>query len=151
MNHPSMAGQRLNVPSHVKHARLIAWVAEIAALTEAADVYWGDGTEQEYDRLCSHLVSAGTMRRLNPAKRPNSYLALSDPSDVARVELGAQRVALSFGILRARPLVAVQLFEREQGSSSPFASLHEIARLIEQPVFGVAAEHFLEGVALVAE
>jgi phosphoenolpyruvate carboxykinase (GTP) len=86
MNHPSMAGQRLNVPSHLKHARLIAWVAEIAALTEAADVYWCDGTEQEYDRLCAHLVSAGTMRRLNPAKRPNSYLALSDPSDVARVE-----------------------------------------------------------------
>jgi phosphoenolpyruvate carboxykinase (GTP) len=86
MNHPSMAGQRLNVPSHLKHARLIAWVAEIAALTEAADVYWCDGSEQEYDRLCAHLVSAGTMRRLNPAKRPNSYLALSDPSDVARVE-----------------------------------------------------------------
>ena len=86
MNHPSMAGRRLNVPSHLKHARLIAWVAEIAALTEAADVYWCDGTEQEYDRLCAHLVSAGTMRRLNPAKRPNSYLALSDPSDVARVE-----------------------------------------------------------------
>jgi phosphoenolpyruvate carboxykinase (GTP) len=86
MNHPSMEGQRLNVPGHVKHARLIAWVAEIAALTEAADVYWCDGSQQEYDRLCAGLVDSGVFQRLNPAKRPNSFLACSDPSDVARVE-----------------------------------------------------------------
>jgi len=86
MNHPSMEGQRLNVPAHVKHARLIAWVAEIAALTEAADVYWCDGSQQEYDRLCAGLVASGVFKRLNPAKRPNSYLACSDPGDVARVE-----------------------------------------------------------------
>ena len=86
MNHPSLEGQRLNLPGHVKHARLIAWVAEIAALTEAADVYWCDGSQQEYDRLCGELVARGTFKRLNPAKRPNSYLACSDPNDVARVE-----------------------------------------------------------------
>jgi len=86
MNHPSMEGQRLNVPAYVKHARLTAWIAEIAALTEAADVYWCDGSQEEYDRLCAGLVASGTFKQLNPAKRPNSYLALSDPGDVARVE-----------------------------------------------------------------
>jgi phosphoenolpyruvate carboxykinase (GTP) len=86
MNHPSMAGTRLNVPRHVTHTRLIAWVAEIAALTEAADVYWCDGSPEEYDRLCATLETAGTFRRLNPAKRPDSWLAWSDPGDVARVE-----------------------------------------------------------------
>jgi phosphoenolpyruvate carboxykinase (GTP) len=86
MNHPSMEGQRLNVPAHVKHARLIGWVAQIAALTEAADVYWCDGSQQEYDRLCAGLVASGVFKRLNPAKRANSYLACSDPGDVARVE-----------------------------------------------------------------
>ena len=81
-----MEGLRLNVPAYVKHARLVAWVAEMAALTDAAAVYWCDGSQAEYDRLCADLVTAGTFKPLNPALRPGSFLALSDPSDVARVE-----------------------------------------------------------------
>jgi len=86
MNRPVMEGVRLNVPAGVRHAKLIAWVAEMAALTEAADVYWCDGSTAEYDRLCGQLVAAGTFKKLNPELRPNSYLACSSPSDVARVE-----------------------------------------------------------------
>jgi phosphoenolpyruvate carboxykinase (GTP) len=86
MNQPLMDRSRLNVPDHVKHPRLVAWVAEMATLTGAADIYWCDGSVAEYDRLCGELVAAGTFKRLNPKLRPNSYLACSDPSDVARVE-----------------------------------------------------------------
>ena len=86
MNQPVMEGLRLNTPAYVKHPRLIAWVAEVAALTEARDVYWCDGSQAEYERLCGKLVEGGTFKKLNPALRPNSYLACSDPSDVARVE-----------------------------------------------------------------
>jgi phosphoenolpyruvate carboxykinase (GTP) len=86
MNRPALDGLKLNTPAHVQHHRLIDWVAEVAALTEAKDVYWCDGSKEEYDRLCAQLVIAGTLKKLNPALRPNSFLALSDPSDVARVE-----------------------------------------------------------------
>ncbi|MCP3020262.1 phosphoenolpyruvate carboxykinase (GTP) [Cupriavidus basilensis] len=87
MNHPTMQGTpALNVPSWVKHQKLVAWVAEFAALAKPDNIYWCDGSQEEYDRLCEQMVAAGTMKRLNPAKRKNSFLALSDPSDVARVE-----------------------------------------------------------------
>ena len=86
MNHPAMEGLRLNAPAYVKHARLIAWVAEVAALTEPADIVWCDGSQAEYEAQCAALVASGTLKKLNPELRPNSYLALSDPGDVARVE-----------------------------------------------------------------
>ena len=86
MNSPVMQGLNLNAPSYVKNARLVAWVADMAALCKPDSIYWCDGSEEEYNALCSQLVEAGTLRKLDPVKRPNSYLACSDPNDVARVE-----------------------------------------------------------------
>jgi phosphoenolpyruvate carboxykinase (GTP) len=86
MNSPVMQGLTLNPPSYVKNAKLIAWVADMVALCKPANVVWCDGSDEEYQRLCQQLVDSGTFKKLNPAKRPNSFLACSDPSDVARVE-----------------------------------------------------------------
>lgn len=86
MNAPTMQGLTIQAPSYVKNAKLIAWVAEMAALCKPEAIHWCDGSKEEYDRLCQQLVDAGTFRKLNPTKRPNSFLAVSDPSDVARVE-----------------------------------------------------------------
>src|ERR1700739_2461552 len=81
MPHPAPKHQ-----ASTKHARLHEWVEEVAALTEPDDIYWCDGSAEEYNGLAQTLVDAGTLQRLSDAQRPNSYLALSAPADVARVE-----------------------------------------------------------------
>ena len=68
------------------NSRLQQWVADWAAVLQPADIYWCDGSAEEYDRLCQQLVDSGTFTKLDEAKRPNSYWAHSDPGDVARVE-----------------------------------------------------------------
>jgi phosphoenolpyruvate carboxykinase (GTP) len=81
--HPPVA---VNAPSFVKNPKLIAWVGDMAALCKPTAVHWCDGSEEEYQHLCELLVKNGTFKQLNPKLRPNSFLACSDPSDVARVE-----------------------------------------------------------------
>src|SRR5208337_41279 len=74
------------ISSPTRHLGLLAWVDEVAALSLPDDIHWCDGSDAEYDALCQLLVDKGTFQRLSDAKRPESFLALSDPADVARVE-----------------------------------------------------------------
>ncbi len=73
-------------PAPTKHAKLVQWVQDIAALTQPDRVHWCDGSDAEWEALTAELVKSGTLKPLNPEKRPNSFLAASDPRDVARVE-----------------------------------------------------------------
>ncbi|NBY61623.1 MAG: phosphoenolpyruvate carboxykinase (GTP), partial [Actinobacteria bacterium] len=68
------------------NAKLNAWVTKWAEVLQPRDIYWCDGSQSEYDTLCSELVQSGTFTKLDDAKRPNSFWAHSDPGDVARVE-----------------------------------------------------------------
>ncbi len=86
MNQPLAHGTAFDPPGYLRHRKLAEWVREMAALTEARDVHWCDGSDAEYDRLCAQLVAAGTLMKLNPELRPHSFLARSSASDVARVE-----------------------------------------------------------------
>src|ERR1700760_1339627 len=81
-----MSDSTTTAPALTTNQKLQQWVGEIAALTQPESVHWCDGSAEEYDSLAQVLIDAGTFEKLSDAKRPNSYLALSDPADVARVE-----------------------------------------------------------------
>ncbi len=86
MSAPASAADQSNAPAWVRHRALRQWVSELARLSKPERIHWCDGSRAEYERLCAELERAGTFIRLNEKLRPNSYLARSHPSDVARME-----------------------------------------------------------------
>jgi phosphoenolpyruvate carboxykinase (GTP) len=74
------------IPENIKNDDLRRWIEDVAVLCEPDNIYLCDGSQEEYDRMCQEMVDAGTFIKLNEKKRPNSFLARSHPSDVARVE-----------------------------------------------------------------
>ncbi len=86
MNQPYAAAIDIGAPAYVQHHGVKDWVARFAALTKPDRIQWCDGSVEEYDRLCDEMVKSGMLKRLSPKLRPNSFLALSDPDDVARTE-----------------------------------------------------------------
>src|SRR5690606_26847930 len=76
----------VNAPEGITNQEVLNWVQEVANLTKPDHIYWADGSQAEWDRFTSEMVDAGTLIRLNPEKRPNSFLARSSADDVARVE-----------------------------------------------------------------
>ena len=86
MNQPYAAAIDIGAPAYVQHHGVKEWVAHFAALTKPDRIQWCDGSKEEYDQLCEEMVKSGMLKRLSPKLRPNSFLALSDPNDVARTE-----------------------------------------------------------------
>jgi phosphoenolpyruvate carboxykinase (GTP) len=99
-------------PAGARHQQLKAWVAEIATLTQPDRIYWADGSPEEYDRVCAEMVATGTLIRLNSAKRPNSYLAWSDPKEMRETLHG-----LFSGCMRGRTLYVIAFSMGPLGSA----------------------------------
>ena len=86
MNQAHVPAIDIGAPTYVQHDGIREWVGRLAALTKPERIHWCDGSQDEYDRLCDEMVKSGMLKQLNPKLRPNCFLALSDPNDVARTE-----------------------------------------------------------------